>query len=451
MTIELNCDAMEPLRGFLHCMAEEFGLRDADDQTRAEFITLRLVVNGHSTSPDKLSQAVHDISTATKDQPILFAFNAIAQGKRMIAQCQKACESRNQVNEACQKLAKVSDDCKTFQTALAGSTPNDSMKNMSQVVASYKSSLPSAGDAEDGAVRKALALAQSDVLAYAQAMLDAHFKTELVPWLGTQVKTLSASTIMTKPPAFAILNMKTVLGNSLEGAAVLIKSLADLQDFYSTCFTLATDTEKTLQLRTTPEEKGPIREATVVLCRHFKEWQEASAKLHCTEPSLFVATKAFSQSMSSIVADSCIQVWKACVEQPLIVLGKLMKNEQLCETKADCKSMLDSAQSAVSDARLVVTGFQKSDGESDGDSDRVALDQAAGFLDHIVQFAQSVHVSGSKASVVNSVFRMLKFLELTKLESVPVHAVVVQPDSLEKLGCLGLFFILLGHFCICSG
>ena len=429
VTLETS-DDMEPLRGFVDCMAQKYSDSTEDINLQDEFKVVLVLVNGNSSSPDELLQSVEEVSKASAEDPILFAFKSIPQGKRLSSLCDMACQSRGHIQAICKKLEKVVEECTVFESTIASLSSEETMKNIASVMSSYKAALPTFKDkGDDEAVKRQVTLTKSSILRLLKHTLKSYCETEFVSWVGTQAKTLSASKIMTKPPACSLINLKQALACSTFGeeGVVVIKSLTDLETFYTTCAELSKDTEAIL--RTPPDEKAKQREATVCLCRNFKAWKEATVKLHCSVPSVSCATDAFSSCMHGLVAAACSQVWKSCMAVPLKILSTLMQSGELQMSEEDVKKLLATAKTAVADAMLLGTGLEAGSAN---------LHQAAEFLSFIVDYAEaqcsySGESSDSATSAAYTLFRMFKHFKLTIHEHLTDERLEISKDVIQFL------------------
>ena len=433
VTIESSSDETHPLRGFLECMSTKFARPGSGldaYSTQKDFGLLSLVANGASSSPEDVHEAVNTIKTQGKgDRSVLASFNALPQGKKLIAQCEEKAETQVHSKKICHEFQKVVSESETLQSALDGCTTEHGMKGVTSLTSSFKAAATASsavGEEEDEAVKKVRESAKNALLAYAKSLVQHHCKRELEPWLDTQCKTLSGSKLMSQPPGFAILNLQSLLQKTLGETLV---GLDDLDRFYKACSELGKITD--CVLRTSSTDAVEYREQTVKLCQSLSGFTTASSKLTCSIPDLFKPLEKLSTCANQLVNQACSDVWRESISLPLsfVTAALLPEKELLTPLEGQERdAYFEKAASMMGDAKLLVTGMANT-----ADGVRSALEQAAILLDHVVDH-YSLIVKNKVDAATRSMFEMLKKLQLIGENSVMWVKFVIPADRLKTFG-----------------
>lgn len=386
VSIETDVDDMEGLRGFVKHMATHF----PDEQSRNDFHSLTLVAFGSSSSPEEVSKAVEVIKKeAGANRSILASFKAIAQGKKLLSLCEEAHEGRAHINEACQVLEKIVSECDTAKSALGGIDLDKSISQFATALNNYKAAIPATKNvSEDAAVKDRIRKAKESLLDLCKSTTSAYCQRDVLQWIETQVKTLKASRVMSKPPASGIGNMKASLDKIFgENCVPETKSL---QDFLNQCTLVAEETDTWLRMT---DDTDKQREVAVRICQKSEALKQTIQGLNCSFPFLFTVTDEMNQAMQQLVQDVCTKLWHSSMSLPQKTLIQIATDNSFGSVKAtqeEQKELVIKSSKQVSDARLLLTGLPQSD------SARKNLEQAAMFLERLLKVSETAFQPESK-------------------------------------------------------
>ena len=194
---------MAPLRGFVYAMSLSWPFATG----REDFGVLHVVVNARSQSPtDVISslKLVKDAVPATKG--LLTGFRLIPQGKKLVAMADEFVASRQETMKFVNEIDEVKSKAATFRTTVNALKVEDSVKHALELLATVRALRQQKGWKEEGS-QLAMNNALEELKGLCKDIVNQHVIAEATPWVLSQAETLKASRIISKPPAYNVLQL----------------------------------------------------------------------------------------------------------------------------------------------------------------------------------------------------------------------------------------------------
>eukprot|EP00438_Fugacium_kawagutii_P006491 Skav226930 [mRNA] locus=scaffold3020:80637:85839:+ [translate_table: standard] len=387
-------DDLQPLGRFIGQMAQKFPTMEE----RPKFAWLRVILHAADHTPSELEEAINGVKNDTSS--VCASFRAIPQGKKLLALAEEHNHSKSHLLKMSQEIKRILQDCESFVCALPGTKPDAAYHNFASLVSSLKTVAPSC-PADDAASQKLLSSSVAALRHYGSELIPHHVMHEAIPWLESQCKMLAASKIISRPPAFHILGLNTMVGNTL---STEFQGITDLCCFYSSTGKLAESTDQLL--KADPEDLPKLREIVLLFCQGFQSWTSAVVRLRCSSPKeIFAPTEQMMTQLVSLIEENCLKVWRDLITFPIQIATKIVKKDVFD------KEFLTGASDRISDAQLLLTGLTDSEA-------RKNMTFASAFLGDLISFgiADREQVGeeddGSKLKAAVCMLRMFQNMKL---------------------------------------
>ena len=424
VTLADSSDDLEPLRGFVAEMDKNY----PDPDTRADFHAISVVLGAAACSPHDVQEAVNQLKTqASADHCILASFKSLTQGKRFMELALEVIEGKMHLVKTISTLDEIAKRCEAHTSAMPGLAMEAAIKAFSSECGSLKAA-SSQIKPDDAASKKALTQTNSHLQEFAVAMLKHHISQEGCPYLKIQSKTLQASKIMSKPPAFAVLNVNDLLQKTTTERVV---GLDDMALLYKALAALSETTDALIRLPVGSADDASSKQlqaASVQLCQNFQAWQSSQTKVNCSCPEMHDDVAALHQCLEALVSETSVRVWQAAMTMPTSTLTLIVTQQ---------KPPVDDLQKAlggIPDAKLLATGPQDRVVKEELNQATCCVEQVLTFAYYILQKDDGVN----HAKAMRVIFEYLKALDVAPKDIGLNEYIAIAKNGDETiLKCLG--------------
>ena len=350
VTLEDDSDVMEPIKGFVAEMAQNY----PESSVKDDFSSLLSVLTAQNGNPHEVEKAIVSLKNdASSDRFILASFKALQQGKKLMGLAEDLIQTKTHLVKVIADLDAIVSRCETHSLSMGDITIEAGMKAVTSECSSLRA-LASQISADDVGGGTALQKSKDAIKSLAQALLLHHLKKEASSYLRVQADTLDASRIVSKPPEFPVLNVNEVVEKTIGSR---LSGFDDLKGFYAVMGNLAETTDALLRLPTggeTISSPEKLRSTSVQLCQQFQLWKEHQGKVLCSCRALDddSCISLLHDSLEQLVSVTSVRVWEAAMELPLAALRAIVqRNHPEMDT-------LTKAFACIPDAKLLATGPQ---------------------------------------------------------------------------------------------
>lgn len=284
---------------------------------REDFGVLHVVVNARSQSPtDVISslKLVKDAVPATKG--LLTGFRLIPQGKKLVAMADEFVASRQETMKFVNEIDEVKSKAATFRTTVNALKVEDSVKHALELLATVRALRQQKGWKEEGS-QLAMNNALEELKGLCKDIVNQHVIAEATPWVLSQAETLKASRIISKPPAYNVLQLAS------EFKAIYnedYQTLVDLSAFYKGVEGLATEIDAIL--RVPHGDAKAQRQSVLNLCQAYKVYTDCRVAAYVTCPGLYIPCSKLSEDLDVFMKGQCENAWRDSLATPLSDLDR---------------------------------------------------------------------------------------------------------------------------------